>query len=238
LLVQKRPPAVSRRPSTADRHGSASIRNGHRPKATLILLVRHGRTPTTGRILPGRAPGLHLAEAGQREAETVAARIARLRGVAAVYSSPLERARETADRIGAARGLTVVVEPDLADCDIGAWTGAELRALARTPEWRIVQHHPSGFRFPDGESFSEMQSRVTAAVARLVARHPGAVVVAVSHADPIKAAVAQALGTPLDLFQRIMVDTASVTAIAYRPAGPTVLTVNSTGADLPTLSRR
>ncbi|HSE95936.1 MAG TPA: MSMEG_4193 family putative phosphomutase [Methylomirabilota bacterium] len=225
-------------PSTAVRHGSASIRNGHRPKATLVLLVRHGRTATTGRILPGRAPGLHLAEAGLREAETVAARIARMPGVAAVYSSPLERARETADRIGAARGLAVVVDPDLSECDSGAWTGAELRALAKKPEWRIVQHHPSGFRFPAGESFPEMQARVTAAVTRLVASHPGQAVVAVSHADPIKAAVAQALGTPLDLFQRIMVDTASVTAIAYRPVGPTVLTVNSTGGDLPMLHRR
>jgi probable phosphoglycerate mutase len=84
----------------------------------------------------------------------------------------------------------------------------------------------------------EMQTRVTGALARLVARHPGGALVAVSHADPIKAAVAQALGTPLDLFQRIVVDTASVTAIAYRLAGPTVLTVNSTGADLPALSRR
>jgi len=220
------------------RHGSASIRNGHRPKATLVLLVRHGRTPTTGRILPGRAPGLHLAEAGLREAETVADRIARMPAVTAVYSSPMERARETADRIGAARGVAVVVEPDLSECDNGAWTGAELRALAKTPEWRIVQRHPSGFRFPQGESFIEMQTRVTSALARLVARHPGETVVAVSHADPIKAAVAQALGTPLDLFQRIMVDTASVTAIAYRPVGPTVLTVNSTGGDLPTLDRR
>jgi probable phosphoglycerate mutase len=225
-------------PSTAIRHGSASIRNGHRPKATLVLLVRHGRTPTTGRILPGRRPGLHLAEAGLREADTVAARIARMPGIAAVYTSPLERARETADRIGAARGMTVVVDPDLSECDYGAWTGAELRALARTAEWQIVQRHPAGFRFPQGESFTEMQTRVTGALARLVARHPGQALVAVSHADPIKAAVAQALGTPLDLFQRIVVDTASVTAIAYRLAGPTVLTVNSTGADLPGLSRR
>jgi probable phosphomutase (TIGR03848 family) len=204
-------------------------------KPTLVLLVRHGLTRTTGRILPGRAPGLHLADAGHREAAAAAERIGRLKHVAAVYSSPMERARETAEPIAEACGLQVSVEPGLTECDYGDWTGARLARLRRTPEWAIIQRHPSGFRFPGGEAFTEMQTRITSALGRLVAAHPGATVVAVSHADPIKAAVAQALGTPLDLFQRIVISTGSVTAIACHPTGPTVLLVNSPGGELTAL---
>jgi broad specificity phosphatase PhoE len=97
------------------------------------------------------------------------------------------------------------------------------------PEWSTVQKYPSGFRFPGGESFTEMQARMTGAIADLVAKHHGGVVACFSHADPIKAAVAHALGTHLDLFQRISISTCSVTAIAYGPSGPNVLTVNETG---------
>jgi len=197
-----------------------------------VLLVRHGQTATTGTTLPGRAPGLRLADPGRREAEAVAARLARLPRLAAVYTSPMERARETAALIARARGLPVRVERGLNECDTGAWTGRLLRELRRTAEWRIVQRHPSGFRFPGGESFLEMQTRVTSALGRLVERHPGETIVAVSHADPIKSAVAHALGSHLDLFQRIVVSTASVTAIAYRATGPVVLTVNSVDGDV------
>jgi probable phosphomutase (TIGR03848 family) len=201
-------------------------------RSTLVLLVRHGLTPTTGKILPGQAPGLHLAEEGQRQASVVAARIDRLPKVEAIYASQLERARETAAPIARARGLAVRIDRDLADGDVGEWTGEKLWRLVRKPEWQTVQRHPSGFRFPGGESFTEMQTRVTSALARMVARHPGGVVVAVSHADPIKAAVAHALGIHLDLFQRIMIAPCSVTAIGYHRHGPVVLTVNSVDGDL------
>jgi probable phosphoglycerate mutase len=197
-----------------------------------VLLVRHGRTPTTGSVLPGRAPGLHLSEDGKQEAAATAERIAALKSVAAVYASPLERARATADIIAARRGLVVLTEPGLLECDIGDWTGWEIAKAAKTPEWATVQRYPSGFRFPGGESFVEIQTRMTTTIAALVARHPGETVVAVSHADPIKTAVAHALGTPLDLFQRINITPASITAIAYRPHGPSVLTVNSVSGDL------
>jgi probable phosphomutase (TIGR03848 family) len=208
------------------------------PKPTLVLFVRHAVTPTTGKVLPGRAAGLHLSGEGERQAEAVAKRIAGVPSVKAVYASPLERARETAAPIAAACGVRVITEAGLLECDFGEWTGARLKALARRPEWSIVQRHPSGFRFPAGESFMEMQARITAAVQRLVARHPGATIVAVSHADPIKVAVASALGTHLDLFQRVSVATASVTAVAYHAHGPVVLTVNSVDGDLAWLSKR
>ena len=199
---------------------------------TVVLLVRHALTATTGAVLPGRAPGLHLSDEGRRQADAAARRLASLPKITALYASPLERARETAAAIGRTRGLAVRVERGLSELDVGAWTGRSLKRVARRPEWRVVQRHPSGFRFPGGESFVEMQARVTGALARLVERHPGVAVVAVSHADPIKAAVAHALGAHLDLFQRIAIGPASITAIAYRLEGPLVLTINSMDGDL------
>jgi probable phosphoglycerate mutase len=201
----------------------------------LLLFVRHGQTATTGKVLPGRAPGLHLAEKGIAQAQAVGERIAGLRKVDAVYSSPLERARETAAPIARSRGLRVRIDKGLLECDFGSWTGAELKDLMKKPEWSTVQRYPSGFRFPGGESFVEMSARVCSTAVKLKDRHPGGVVVAVSHADPIKAVIADALGTHLDLFQRIVVSTCSVTAILYGDSGPAVLTVNNTG-DLTSLA--
>lgn len=201
-----------------------------------MLLVRHGETPTTGRVLPGRAAGLHLSDEGRRQAVALATRLARLPKVAAVYASPLERTRETAQPIARARGLALRVERGLLECDVGEWAGGRLDELSRRPEWRIVQRYPSGFRFPGGESFVDMQARMVATLARLVAAHPDETVVAVSHADPIKAAVAHSLGAHLDHFQRIVIAPASVTAIAYRREGPAVLGVNTAGDDLTALA--
>jgi probable phosphomutase (TIGR03848 family) len=203
------------------------------PPPTLVLFVRHGQTPTTGKVLPGRARGLNLSEKGQQQADRAAERIATLqtddRKIAAVYASPLERTQETARPIARALGLRVRKHQGLLEADFGDWTGAELKRLYKKPEWRTVQRNPSGFRFPGGESFIEMQTRICGAVDRLRAAHPGQTVVAVSHADPIKAAVAHAMGTHLDLFQRIVVSPCSVSAVLYGVDGPVVLAVNSTG---------
>lgn len=206
------------------------------PKPTLVLLVRHGRTPTTGTTLPGRAPGLHLADEGVAQAEGAARRIAALKRVDAVYASPLERTRETAAPIAKAVGMRVRTNKGLLECEFGAWTGRSLKDLNKLPEWTTVQRYPSGFRFPDGESFAEMQQRMVTTLQGLASTHPGETVVAVSHADPIKAAVAHALGTHLDLFQRIVISPCSVSAILYTSTGPVVLAVNSTGDDLSTLA--
>jgi broad specificity phosphatase PhoE len=219
------------------------------PSATVVLLVRHGATATTGQELPGRAPGLHLSDQGREQADKVAARIAALAGVSgdgaptsnghqpgrgkaprptvtAVYASPLERTRETAAPIARLLGHDVAIDDGLLELDVGDWTGLELKAARKRKEWATIQRYPSGFTFPGGESFVAMQSRITATLARLRAAHPGETIVAVSHADPIRAAVAQAMGAHLDLFQRLVVSPCSVTAIAYGDEGPTVLTVN------------
>jgi probable phosphoglycerate mutase len=178
-------------------------------------------------VLPGRAPGLHLADEGRKQAEAAAKQIAQAKRVAAVYASPLERARETAMPIARALGLAVRIERGLLELDIGRWTGERLDRVSKRPEWSTVQRYPSGFRFPDGESFVEMQTRITAALARMVERHPGGVVVAVSHADPIKAALAHALGMHLDHFQRLAIAPGSITTIVYGGGGPMVIGMNA-----------
>ncbi|MGX1161205.1 putative phosphoglycerate mutase [Arthrobacter sp. SLBN-100] len=202
------------------------------PGRTLLLLVRHGETPTTGKVLPGRAPGLHLSERGLAQAERVSERLTGL-PVGAIYSSPLERTTETAAPTASRAGLPLNHDDGLIECDFGDWTGEALADLAALPQWQGVQYSPSTFRFPNGESFTQMQARMVGALELLRAAHPGAVVVCFSHADPIKAAVAHAMGTHLDLFQRIMISPASVSAIEYvegRP--PAVLMVNSTAEPL------
>jgi probable phosphomutase (TIGR03848 family) len=198
---------------------------------TTILLVRHGTTATTGSILPGRAPGLHLSEKGQGQAEEIAARLQEMpHKPAAIYMSPLERTKETAQPIAKALRLRPIIDRGLLECDFGTWTGKRLATLSRRPEWRAVQNAPSTFRFPEGESFSEMQQRIWTALERIAKRHRNRSVVVVSHADPIKAAVTFAQGVPLDLFQRTVVSPCSLSAIAFTDAAPIVLCVNNTGS--------
>jgi probable phosphoglycerate mutase len=201
------------------------------PSTTTILFVRHGTTATTGSVLPGRAPGLHLSDQGIEQATALAERLKELgRKPTALYVSPLERARETAAPIAKALRLRPVVDKGLLECDFGLWTGKRLATLARRTEWRAVQHAPSTFRFPDGESFSEMQLRMWEAVTKIVKRHRNRTVIVVSHADPIKAAVTYAQGVPLDLFQRTVISPCSLSAVAFTGGTPVVLCVNNTGS--------
>lgn len=200
-------------------------------RPTVVLFVRHGKTPTTGKALPGQGSGLHLSDVGKEEAERVAGRLGELPAgtITAVYASHLERAGETAAAIGRVLGLPVEVDPDLADCDTGEWTGKELKELSKLPQWKEMRSWPGGFRFPGGEAICEVSARVAAAIERMREKHEGQVVVAVSHADPIKLAVGSVLGSPVDLNDRLVVSTCSVTALTFGPGGAAVLTVNSAG---------
>lgn len=192
------------------------------------MLVRHAVTAETGPVLSGRRAGIDLSDAGRAQAEAAAERLAGL-PVAAVYSSPLERCRQTAEAVASRQGVGVTDVAGLAEADYGEWTGQKIEALRSTELWKQVQVTPSAVRFPGGESVREMQSRMVAAVEEVVAAHPGQVVVAVSHADPIKAAVAHFTGVHLDLFQRLFVSPASATVLRFSGGAAALVKLNDTG---------
>ncbi len=206
--------------------------------ATVVILVRHGHTPTTGKILPGRTKGLHLSDLGKEQAEKVASHLSSLISISAVYSSPMERTFETAKPIAKALGKSVRKHQGLIEADFGKWTGRKLSELRKLKDWEKVQKNPSLFRFPGGESFMEMQSRMVTAVTSICEEHKGEIVVAVSHADTIKAFLTAALGTHLDLFQRLHISPCSVSPVIFGTSSPFVLAVNSTGADISSLIGR
>jgi probable phosphomutase (TIGR03848 family) len=201
-----------------------------------VLLVRHGRsTANTGGVLAGWTPGVELDDTGQQQAKALAERLAAV-PLAAVVTSPLERCLRTAEAVVAVAGPRRSRRPDpvtddrLGECRYGDWTGRELRSLSKDPLWKVVQNHPSAVVFPgpDGESLRGMQLRALDAVrewdVRVAAEHgDGALWVAVSHGDVIKALVADAVGSHLDSFQRIVVDPCSVTAIRYTLTRPFLL---------------
>ena len=194
----------------------------------LLLLIRHGENDyvKTGKMA-GRIPGVHLNEKGQKQAQALSEALKDV-PLKALYSSPLERAMETAQPIADSHKLTIVQEPSLMDTDIGAWQGKSLKMLRLTKVWKIVQNSPSRFRFPGGESFVEAQTRYVGTLERIIQKHhkPQEVVAVVFHADPIKLAVAHFLGMPLDHFQRLSCDTGSLTAIFVSEMGANLVKLN------------
>jgi probable phosphomutase (TIGR03848 family) len=216
---------------------------------TTVLLVRHGRTAANAKaVLAGWTPGVSLDDAGRQQVAALADRLASV-PLAAVVSSPLDRCLQTAEALLAARSGPALQRDDrLGECRYGDWTGSELKKLAKQPLWRVVQQHPSAAEFPgpEGERLAGVQARAVEAVrewdARVAAEHgPDAVWVACSHGDVIKAVLADALGMHLDLFQRIVVDPASLSVLRYTPTRPFVVRMNDTGggvADLIPPKRR
>ena len=206
---------------------------------TTVLLIRHGRTSAnTAGVLAGRSSGVVLDEVGHRQVAEAAARIAAV-PVKAVVTSPLRRCRQTAQALVAAHGNAspILVEQGLVECAYGEWTGKSLRELSKDKLWSAVQQQPSAVRFPGGESMTEMSARAVGAIrswdGKIGAEHGAdAVWVAVSHGDPIKAILLDALGMHLDSFQRIVVDPAAISIVRYTAARPFVITVNSSTADL------
>lgn len=179
-------------------------------------------------MLTGRSPGVGLSDEGRRQAKTVGERLADL-PVVAVYASPIERTTQTAEAVAAHHGLAVRSLPGVIEADYGEWTGGKLADLVKTDLWKTVQRAPSRARFPGGESLAAMQHRMVAALEAVVAEHCGEVVVVVSHADPIKAAIAHFTGLHLDLFQRIVVSPASVTVFELSERGSALVKCNDTG---------
>lgn len=204
-----------------------------------VILVRHGRsTANASGVLAGRLPGVHLDDAGVQQAVAVGDRLAGVR-LAAAVTSPLERCRETCREITRLQAGTVrpTTDKQLSECDYGEWQGRPLKDLAKEKLWKTVQAQPSAATFPGGESMRAMQDRGVAAIrrhdARVAAEHgDDAVWLAVSHGDVIKSILADALGTHLDLFQRIHVDPASVSIVRYSESRPFVLGTNTHAGDL------
>ena len=203
-----------------------------------VILLRHGRTTAnTGGVLAGWTPGVRLDETGEGQVAGVAARLAPV-PLAAVVSSPLERCRQTAAALLDGRDLAVQSDDRLGEARYGDWTGRTIKELAKEPLWKVVQQHPSAAVFPgpEGEGLAQTQARAVAAVRAWNATlGPGAVWLACSHGDVIKAILADALGLHLDQFQRIVVDPASISVVTYTDTRPFVVRVNDTGGDVSAL---
>lgn len=207
---------------------------------TTVLLVRHGRTTAnaTG-VLAGWTPGVHLDDVGREQAKLLAQRLADV-PIDGFVTSPLERCRETAEILGAGHGSTARLNSDLdlAECRYGDWTGRPLAELRTDPLWQAIEQTPGSVVFPNGESMAGMQARALTAVRRWNARYgPDGTYVAVTHGDVIKAVLADALGMHLDMFQRIVVEPCSVSAIRFTGRRPEVVRMNDVGGDLPGLAR-
>ena len=193
----------------------------------IILLIRHGENDYVkkGR-LAGRLPGVHLNNNGRKQAQDLAKLLASA-PIKAVYSSPMERAVETAEPLADRLDLQVQTRPGLMEADMGEWTNQSLKSLRRLKAWRSVQFTPSLFRFPGGESFAETQQRLVGEILALCAQHdPKELIACVTHADPIKLAVAYFIGLPLDNFQRLGASPASITALHIGEFGCQLMTLN------------
>ena len=194
---------------------------------TIVLLIRHGENNMVGKRLAGRLPQVHLNDKGKQQAGQIAQALAKA-PIKAIYSSPLERAVETAEPLAQALGLPVQIAPGLIELDYGDWQGKTLKQLSRFKLWKVVQDKPSEMRFPNGESFIEVQNRSVAALEQIAASHSDQELVACfSHGDIIRLLVAHYLAIPLDEFQRVASNTASISVIMINPKGrPHVLHVN------------
>lgn len=204
---------------------------------TALILLRHGRSSANvAGVLAGRTPGVELDDVGRGQAEKVVERLAGV-PISAIVCSPMLRCEQTVAPLAKELGLDPVTEPDLAEVDYGSWTNGKLSDLAKEPLWKVVQAHPSAAVFPDGEGLAAMQARAVTAVrahnARIVAEHgPHAVWVACTHGDVIKSVLADALASHLDNFQRIVVDTCSISIVSYTETRPFVIRVNDIGGDI------
>jgi probable phosphomutase (TIGR03848 family) len=192
-----------------------------------FLLIRHGENDFVkkGR-LAGRLPEVHLNEKGRKQALALAEKLASA-PIKAIYSSPLERAIETAEPLAKALGLEIIPRPGLLETDCGEWQGQTVKRLARLKPWKMLHQAPSLFRFPGGESVTECQQRMVREIEALRQLHAlDDLVVCVGHSDPLKELVAFYIGLPLDHFQRLSISPASITALCIVEDGSRLLTLN------------
>jgi probable phosphoglycerate mutase len=193
----------------------------------IFMLIRHGENDFVGKRLAGRLPGVHLNEKGQQQAEGLAATLTHA-PICAIYSSPLERAMETAQPLAQVMNLPIQQRPGLMEINFGEWQGKTAKQLHRLKAWKIVQEAPSQMTFPGGESFSEAQIRIVAELDSISEQHAEKDLVACfSHCDAIRVAIAHYIGLPLDFFQRLTAETASINVLSIHPGKrPQLLKLN------------
>jgi probable phosphoglycerate mutase len=194
---------------------------------TKFLLIRHALTDLTGSVLSGRSPGIGLNEQGRDQAQKLAAKIKRL-PVAAIYSSPLQRAIETAEAISMALDLPVHLCEDFLEIDFGEWTNHPVKDLTTDPQFIRFNLFRSGTAIPGGESMLQAQLRMISGLHKLFVRHPSQSVVIVSHADMIKSAVAYFSGIPVDMLGRVEISPASLSIIEQYEDTARILLLNET----------
>src|SRR5437763_16642203 len=193
-------------------------------KMGVFHFLRHGEDGLLGRVLAGRMPGVGMTERGRAE---IAAQAERLAGdkVTAIYASPLQRTRETAEIVAARLGLPITFRDDLLELDFGEWTGATFDSIRADPRWQAWSTQRSLAAIPSGESMRQVQQRVVAALLELNERHLHETVVLVSHGDVIRAVMLFALGMPLDFYNRIEIGQGSISTIQIQPSGIRVTTL-------------
>ena len=190
-----------------------------------MFLVRHGAHDLLGRAVAGRMPGVPLNAEGRAQAVRAGARLA-AESVAALYASPLQRARETAAPIGAALGLPVGDAPAMTELDFGEWTGTALAGLASDPRWASWNCERAGSRIPGGETMAEVRARAAAAIEGWRREHPNGGVAVTTHGDVIKAVVCGLIGLSFDRVHDFEVGPGSLTTLVVWEGGGKLLTLN------------
>jgi len=193
---------------------------------TTMLLIRHARTDAVDSGLSGRE-AVPLNQVGRAQADRLRHRLGRV-NIAAVYSSPLDRALETAAGLAQERGLRVEPRMDLIEVDFGTWSGASFDRLTQDPGWVRFNRQRGLAEVPGGERAPEVQARVVRAIDELRLRHPNHTIALVSHADVIRLAVLFAAGSPIDFIHRFEISPASVTCLEVSEHGITLKYVNAT----------
>ncbi len=192
-----------------------------------FLLIRHAAVELAANLIGGRSPGIHLSAGGREQARRLAIMLS-AESIRAIYASPRERARETAQTIAEQRRMPVEIAPELDEIDYGDWTGLSMEELSRRPQWQAFNTMRSCTRVPGGELIAEVQARVAAFIARLHAQQATGSVLLISHCDVIRAALAYYLSFPLDLMLRLKINPASVSIVELTAAGPAIMCVNYT----------
>jgi broad specificity phosphatase PhoE len=198
---------------------------------TTFYIMRHGNADRAG-VLYGRGSGVHLSEHGRAQAQRLGERLSST-PLAAVYCSPMERTRETAEEVAKHHNLRVDVLPGITEVDFGEWTGQSFETLEAVPRWKLFHVFRSGIRPPGGELMVEVQRRMVAEIDRLRETHRDGAVALVSHGDPIKCLLAHYGGIPLDFILRLEVNTGSLSVLALADHGPSIRCINDTGEAIP-----